>query len=45
MSQVNYNWVECTNLNTPIYNCRIRRLEISDSTGNAQLDDMQVLVP
>jgi len=41
----NYSWVECTKLNTPVYNGRIRRLEISDSTGNAQLDDMQVLIP
>jgi len=41
----NYNWVECTNLNTPVYHGRIRRLELSDSTGNAQLDDMQVQVP
>ena len=41
----NYNWVECTNLNSPVYNGRIRRLELSDSTGNAQLDDLQVQVP
>jgi hypothetical protein len=38
----NYIWQQCTNLDSPAFNGKIRRMELLDSTGNAQLDDMVV---
>ena len=36
-----YAWTECTNLNSPLFNGHVRRVEFS-SPGNANLDDMVV---
>lgn len=41
----NYNWWQCTNFDCAAYNGLIRRIELFDSHGNAQLDDLEIRVP
>jgi len=43
--QGKYLWSQCTNLDSPLFNGRIRRLEISTRTGvNLNVDDISVVV-
>jgi hypothetical protein len=41
----NYGWLQCTNFDAAAYNGLIRRLELIDSSGNAQLDDLVIRLP